>query len=74
MPGWLQEFQARNRAIRQEKIDDAVFEAIGDCIRKATSAMMEAQVEKGKIKDLLIKHWNLRPSEADFFIQESENQ
>ncbi len=73
MASWLQEFQAHNRAVRQEKIDSAVFEATGDNILRAASAMLEAKIGKEKIKELLVKHWDLRPSDADFFIREAED-
>lgn len=73
MANWLQEFQSRNRALRQEEIDDSVFESTGDNILKAASAMLEANVQKDKIKGLLIKYWDLRPSDAEFFIEKAES-
>ncbi len=72
MASWLQEFQANNWAIRQGEIDSAVFEATCDDILKATSAMFEAKVGKVKVKELLIKFWDLRPSEADYYIEKAE--
>lgn len=74
MSNWmqkLQDFQAENRMRRQEEIDTAIFESTNENIFKSTSALLEANVEKGIIKNLLIKYWDLRPSEADFFIEKA---
>lgn len=73
MASWLQEFQAHNRDVLQDKVDTAVFEATGDNILKTASAMLEAKIKKEKIKELLIKYWDLRPSDADFFIEKAED-
>lgn len=74
MSNWLQklqDFQAENRMHRQEEIDTAIFESTGENIFKATSALLEANIEKETIKKLLIKYWDLRPSDADFFIEKA---
>ena len=68
MANWLQEFQAHYRAVRQGQIDEAIFESTGKNILKAASAMLEANVEREKVKELLINYRNLRPSDADFFL------
>ena len=60
----------RERVAQHE--DEAVAVAVQECIKVAALAMLEAGVEKDKIKDLLQKHWDLRSSEADFFICEAE--
>lgn len=73
MASWLQEFQAHNRDVLQDKVDTAVFEATEDNILKTASAMLEAKIKKEKIKELLIKYWDLRPSDADFFIEKAED-
>lgn len=73
MASWLQEFQTHNRDVLQDKVDTAVFEATGDNILKTASAMLEAKIKKEKIKELLIKYWNLRPSDVDFFIEKAED-
>ena len=73
MANWLQEFQAHNRVVRQGQIDEGIFESTGKNILKAASAMLEAKVEREKIKELLIKYWNLRPSDADFFLDKAEH-
>ncbi|MDY4610323.1 MAG: hypothetical protein SPD11_06900 [Sphaerochaetaceae bacterium] len=72
MSSWLKDFQAHNRVMRQDEIDTAVFENTGDNILKAASAMLEAKVKKDKVKELLIKYWDIRPSDADFFIEKAE--
>ncbi len=74
MSNWvqkLQDFQAENRMRRQEEIDIAIFESTNENIFKVTSALLEANVEKGIIKNLLIKYWDLLTSEADFFIEKA---
>lgn len=69
----MKEFQARNRALRQEEVDSVVFESTQDNVLKTVSAMLEAKVENDQIKGLLIKYWDLRPSDADFFIEKAES-
>ena len=66
---WLKEFQADNRERRQELIDEEVSRMRDLDIKNATSAMLEAGVEQVQIKELLIKYWDLRPSEGDSFMQ-----
>ena len=74
MGNWLEEFQAHNRARRQEEIDDAIFESTGDNILKAASAMLEAKIQNDKIKELLVKYWDLRPSDAEFFVEKAVSE
>ena len=69
----IEAFQASNRAKRQEKIDEEVLRVQGIDITKTVAAMIEVEIEKEKIKELLIKYWDIRPSEADQFIQRVEN-
>lgn len=71
MSNLLKMFQALNRERKQEWIDDAVAYERELNIEKAVHAMLEASIKEEKIKELLIKHWNLRPSEATYFLQES---
>ena len=68
----LEAFQAGNRARLQEIINEEVFRMQEIDITKAAIAMVEAEIDKAKIKQLLIKHWDMRPSEADYFIQRAE--
>jgi ATP-dependent Zn protease len=74
MASFLEDFQARNRAARQEMIDEEVYKVIGEDIAKAASAMLEAKVEKEQIKELLIKYWDLRPSDATYFLDKAEEE
>lgn len=71
MSNLLKGFQALNRERRQEWIDDAVAYEQELNIVKAVSAMLEAGIKEEKIKELLIKHWNLRPSKATYFLQKA---
>ena len=57
----------------EEQIAEAVENRKTQDILKAAIAMIEAKVKKEKISELLVKHWNLRPSEADSFIRKAEN-
>ena len=65
-------WQASNRARLQERIDEDVFQMQEIDITKTAMAMIEAEIDKDKIKNLLIKYWDLRPSEANRFIQRAE--
>ena len=42
------------------------------CIRKATSAFLEAKIPKERIISLLQKYWDLRRSEAEMFLKLAE--
>ena len=66
---FFEQFQANNRARRQELIDEQVSYVHDLDITNAASAMIEAGIEQSKIKELLIKYWDLRPSDASTFIQ-----
>ena len=74
MSSWLKEFQAHNKAMRQDEVDIAVFGNAVDNILRAASAMLEAKVKKDKVKELLMKHWDICPSDADFFIKKAEEK
>lgn len=65
----IENFQANNRAKRQVLIDEEISYVQGFDIMNAAAAMIEAEVNREKIKELLIKYWDLRPSDADSFIQ-----
>ena len=62
------------RAKYQDRVDEEAAWIQDDDILKAAMAMLEAKVKKDRIKDLLIKYWNLRPSEAEGFIREAEDR
>lgn len=51
------------------EVDEAVEKVISEDIVKSACAMLEAKVKEEKIKSLLIKYWDLRPSDADYFIE-----
>lgn len=74
MASFLEEFQTRNRAARQEMIDEEVSKAKREDIAKAASAMLEAKVKREKIIELLIKYWDLRPSDATYFLDKAEEK
>ncbi|CEG25683.1 hypothetical protein [Bacillus sp. B-jedd] len=69
---FFDDFQARNRAARQEMIDEEVYKVKREDIAKAVSAMVEAKVKREKIIELLIKYWDLRPSDATYFLDKAE--
>lgn len=74
MANWteiFENFQANNRARRQEQIDEEVSYIQDKDIALAAAAMIEAEVSKEKIKELLIKYWDMRPSDAEYFIQKA---
>ena len=72
--GILERFQANNRAKLQELIDEEVLYMHDLYITKTTLVMLEANIEQDKIKELLVKYWDLRPSEASSFIQKALEQ
>lgn len=72
MAGFLEEFQARNRDALQREIDEEVNMVQNEDIVKAASAMLEAKVKREKIIELLIKYWDLRPSDAIYFLDKAE--
>lgn len=56
------------RTSNNQVIDDAVLEETLLGIDKATAAMLEVGVDENDIKDMLVKHWDLKPSEASSFV------
>ena len=68
------ELLARIRGIINGHTDEAVSEEKIIGIQKATAAMMEAGVVKEVIIQMLQKYWDLRMSEAIFFIEECKNK
>ena len=53
-----------------DRLDDARIKERIEGIRNATKAMKEAKIPKDKIVNLLVKYWDLRPSEAKAFVEE----
>ena len=73
MANLLEKFQSNNRAVRQKLIDEEVAIAKEEYIVKAAAALLEAKVKEDKIKELLSKYWDLRPSDAALFLQEAKD-
>jgi len=67
------EIRDRIQAEQQEVIEEAVLSERICSIEKATLALLEASVPRDQIVALLQKHWDLRRSEANKFIEEAEN-
>lgn len=67
------EIRDRIQAEQQEVIEEAVLNERICSIEKATLALLEASVPRDQIVALLQKHWDLRRSEANKFIEEAEN-
>ena len=67
------EIRNRIQADQQEVIEEAVLSERICSIEKATLALLEANVPKDQIIVLLQKHWDLRRSEANQFIEEAED-
>lgn len=68
MANFLEKFQAHNRSVRQDIIDEEVAILQKEYIVMATAALLEAKVKENKIKELLSKYWDLRPSDAVLFL------
>lgn len=73
MANILEEFQAHNRAVRQEMIDEEVTIVQEENIVKAAAALFEAKIKEDKIKELLSKYWNQRPSNAARFLYNAKD-
>ena len=67
------EIRNRIQADQQEVIEEGVLSERICSIEKATLALLEANVPKDQIIALLQKHWDLRRSEANQFIEEAED-
>ena len=72
--GFGQELLDGIRAKANERVRDAVFEERINGIEKATTAMIEADVDEEVIIKMLQKHWDLRLSEATAFIENAKEQ
>ena len=56
------------RNVCDERVEGAICDVYEDCIIRAASAMMEGGVPEKKVSELLIKYWDLRPSETYYYI------
>ena len=68
MTGFWEDLRERIIANQQAKLDDAAYNERLDNIGKATTALLEAGIDEERTKALLQKHWDLRPSEVQEFI------
>ncbi len=57
------------RESMRNEIDQEVIEERWNNIGLAVQAMVESEVPKQQILSMLIKYWNLRPSEAKDILQ-----
>lgn len=62
------------RQSNKERLDDAALEEKINGIKRATVAMIEVGVERTDIIYMLQKHWDLRLSEAEYFIDNNQNE
>lgn len=58
----------------KEQIDDEVSQIQTMDITRTAAALLDANVEEETIERLLCKYWDLRPSEAHWFIREGEEE
>ncbi|WP_261127547.1 cell division protein MraZ [Streptococcus mitis] len=68
MVGFWKGMRERIIADQQAKLDDVAYSERLNNIGKAATALLEAGIDKERTKTLLQKHWDLRPSEAQDFI------
>lgn len=72
MSGFFEEIREQLINRRYEVIDNEVSNAQEVDIIKTICIMFELNISEEIIREKLIKHWDLRPSEADYFIQEAK--
>lgn len=68
MVGFWKGMRERIIADQQAKLDDVAYSERLNNIGKAATALLEAGIDEERTKALLQKHWDLRPSEAQDFI------
>ena len=61
------------RAKSNEHIEEAKIEERNIGIKKAVTAMFEAEVDEEMIIKMLQKHWDLRLSEATAFVENTKS-
>ncbi len=66
------EIRDRLRANYQQHIDEATEDEFFVGIDRAVCAMLEANVDDNKIIDLLIKYWDIKPSDAKYYFEFSK--
>lgn len=72
MSGFFEEIREQLINRRYEAIDNEVSRAQEADIIKTICIMFELNVSEEVIKEKLIKYWDLRPSETDYFIQQAK--
>ena len=72
MSGFFEEIREQLINRRYEAIDNEVSRAQESDIIKIICIMLELNVSKEIIKEKLIKYWDLRPSEVDYFVKEAK--
>lgn len=58
----------------RRRTDDKVSQIQETDITRAAAALLDANVEERTIEMLLCKYWDLRPSEARWYIHEGEEE
>lgn len=58
----------------QERVNDEISRIQLMDITRAAAALFDANVKEETIERLLCKYWDLRPSEAHYFIREGEEE
>ncbi|MDE6024074.1 MAG: hypothetical protein K2G45_01330 [Lachnospiraceae bacterium] len=70
----LGEIRSDVQEVVQGRIDDEVSRIQTMDITRAAAALLDANVEEETSERLLCKYWDLRPSEARYFIREGEEE
>ena len=70
--GFGTELLERIRADYRDRLNDVAFEERIIGIENATSAMLELNISEEQITQILQKYWDLRLSEARFFINKQK--
>lgn len=68
------EIRSNVQEVVQERIDDEVSQIQTMDITRAAAALLDANIKEETIERLLCKYWDLRPSEAHYFIREGEEE
>ncbi len=72
MSGFFEEIREQLINRRDEVINNEVGYVQESDIIKTICIMIELNISEEIIREKLIKHWDLRPSEVDYFIQEAK--
>lgn len=70
--GFGTELLEKIRADYRDRLNDVAFEERIIGIENATSAMLELNISEEQITQILQKYWDLRLSEARFFINKQK--